>query len=313
MKALAATRNALRGDSPVRARPAPVSVVSGGESPLPPHLRSALIGAGVGPRLASPGYMQATNASAAYSAARPISRQQQRQEDAANLPPAGGNPNIRGDSLIDYERGEPRHTQRRIIVQPQRSNPATTAGIATPMRGQGMESPRFSSTSDLFAETSTGVSAARSRPASASTRRPPLAPGASTHDKSLPNARRSQRGVGRCLPAPELSSAASLAASADMIEATALPRRASGVAKPMVARPADMSMMANPPTASALPGEGRPKPTGSLAYQMNDLRTSGYIGMASGSVADNHLGGRRARGLCSPRPASSNPLAWNTD
>jgi len=235
-------------------------------------------------------------------------------------------------SRIDFdsvpELGEQRHTQRKVYNVPQRSNPATIASIASPMRGRGNESPRYSKDAALFAETSTNVGPVvpRSRPPSA--RRPPMAPSQpATHDKSLPNARRSQRSAGTCQPAPELTSAAALAASASMLAANnveppgrafaadAVPRRGRGVASPTVSRPVDTGMVGNPYSGreNAPPTDEGRVAVGSLGYKMSDLRSSGYIGVVSGGQVDNLLGGRRGRGMCSPRPQRANPLAWDTE
>lgn len=124
-----------------------------------------------------------------------------------------------------------------------------------------------------------------------------------THDKTLPNARRSQRGTGTCLPAHPVASivhapdpAARPAFLTDAGFATAsMHRRGRGGASPLPLRPTS-----NPNEAGV--------PTGAPAV----APVTGH-GMASGSsqIEQQLLGGRRARGLCSPRPERvSNLLAW---
>jgi hypothetical protein len=320
----------------IHARPAPITPVA------PPHLRSALAGAAAAPKM--PGYLQSTTSSRA--SLRPGSPRREKPDPAAMVP-AGGVPN-RSESLqLDFnnlpERGEYRHTQRRVYNVPQRSYPATVASIAAPSRS-GMESPRYSKESLLFAETSTGVqpherSAYGERPPTA--RRPPTAPVVSTHDKTLPNKSKSKRGAGSCQRAPELTSTAALAnsvtlaASATLLASSYQPpveppppnyftakevaRRARGFASPSISRPADVYTVATARGPEA-PVPPPPPPVdlsrtteGSLTSKLVDLRPSGYVGMASGPVRDNLLGGRRARGMCSPRSEVYNPIAWDAN
>ena len=309
----------------------------------PPHLRSALAGAAAAPKM--PGYLQSTTSSRA--SLRPGSPRREKPDPAAMVP-AGGVPN-RSESLqLDFnnlpERGEYRHTQRRIYNVPQRSYPATVASIAAPSRS-GMESPRYSKESLLFAETSTGLqpherSAYGERPPAA--RRPPTAPVVSTHDKTLPNKSKSKRGAGSCQRPPELTSTAALANSVTTLAASAtllassyqppveppppnyftakeVARRARGFASPSISRPADVYMVATARGPEA-PVPPPPPPVdlsrtmeGSLTSKLVDLRPSGYVGMASGPVRDNLLGGRRARGMCSPRSEVYNPIAWDAN
>eukprot|EP00325_Prymnesiales_sp_UTEX-LB-985_P029420 CAMPEP_0174715934 /NCGR_PEP_ID=MMETSP1094-20130205/22695_1 /TAXON_ID=156173 /ORGANISM="Chrysochromulina brevifilum, Strain UTEX LB 985" /LENGTH=339 /DNA_ID=CAMNT_0015915603 /DNA_START=45 /DNA_END=1064 /DNA_ORIENTATION=+ len=339
MKALRASMD--RVDSPVYVRPAPVSVetrAAGGAPsvpthhhhrvqlfettapsptrvsqppPVPPlHLRSALEGSGASARnYTGPSYLRPTSASTAHSAARPGSPAPitlaRGAADDSTQPPAGGDPNRAFGDQIDFSHERPR-TMRRSFSLPRRSSPATTASIASPARGLTRESPRFSKDTAMFADASTGAAAPFS---SRTAVRPPLSPmHHSTHDKSLPNSRRSQRGTGCCQPAPALTSAAALATSESMLIGSSdvgqrLPRRGRGTASPMVARPPAPSENAAPS------GSGQPSHQQEAS---TDLRKAGYIGAISGVQCDNLLGGRKARGLCSPRPLrGSNPLTWD--
>jgi hypothetical protein len=209
-------------------------------------------------------------------------------------------------SLIDLEAEDARRPLRRIVPVAGREAAATTAGIASPTRGATLESPRALADQRLreagmfmgAGEPATGQwynadSAARERLAG---------PYLTTHDKSLPNARRSQRGQGTCQPGPVLAvpshDVASGAPPAFLTDSgfttAAMHRRGRGRASPAPFRPTS-----NPNDAGAASGHG------------SAASVIGH-GMASGSTkVDNLLGGRRARGLCSPRPApATNLLAW---
>ena len=82
---------------------------------------------------------------------------------------------------------------------------------------------------------------------------------------------------------------------------------ARGAARPYSADVSSTGRMASAPASHLAKA---PSDLG-LGYVSPDLRGSGYIGQVSGSQVDNLLGGRRARGLCSPRRShGSNPLIW---
>ena len=290
-----------------------------GGAPAPPMHRSAFDGGGLHPRgtskaPSSPRYLQATRASTAHSSVRPGSSG---TLDASLMRPAGGPANRSHADAIDFDPDEKRSSMRRSFSLPRRTQQASVANIASPSRAGTLESPRFSRDPALFAETSAASNphgGCAGRPAV----RPPLPPGAAaTHDKTVPNSRRSQRGTGCCKHRPPLSSSAALATSDDLLAREAafasnpLPRRGRGNAFPPSIRPSVDPIAMSPGVA----GEGMPPPppppqrTSALAS--SSLRNAGYIGVESGSQGDNLLGGRRARGLCSPRPARSNPLTWD--
>ena len=147
-------------------------------------------------------------------------------------------------------------------------------------------------------------------------------PGACTHDKGIPNSRRSQRARGTYQPGPAITTVSALAASEAMLITDAgyasnpIGRKAQGTAHPKTLRSAwegPSHPMPDSPRAPAPPRVSAPSPS-ARRWPPSELHASGYIGRASGSEVDNLLGGRRARGACSPRaPSVPNLLAWDTD
>ena len=304
---------------------------------IPPlHLRSALKGSSANPagppvarpgsprpgspRPGSPRYMQATTASSSQARIRKPTI------DAAQLPPAGGAPYRTPVDSIDHSSDGDRHTMRRSFSLPRRSHAATIASIAAPPRGPGnLESPRFARDSALFAESSSlpaygGGGGGGGPPAS---KRPPLSRPSSSHDKTIPNPRRTQKAAGLYQPAPPISSVAALAAAEGMIQGTQsggafatnpMPRRGPGGARPDSLRPAVNAINPSAAESSSAFGNSSPRPTITRrGYtpppERTNLRDAGYVGMASGSQVDNLLGGRKAAGICSPRN-NANPIAW---
>jgi hypothetical protein len=212
---------------------------------------------------------------------------------------------------IDF--GEPaedeRRTLRRAIKVPVRQAPATTAGIASPTRGATLEAPAWMADRELR---EAGMFLQAGEPAGtpwhngdAAARERLAAPYFTTHDKSLPNPRRTQRGAGTCLPGPVhanpthgpegLSHPKPTYITDEGFSSTAMHRRGRGGASPM-----------------PLPPQSNPN-TSSMAHGPTVEPVRGH-GMASGSSGvDGLLGGRRARGLCSPRVGGSgNLIAWAT-
>ena len=268
-------------------------------SPARPHLRSSLQGAAASPRPSSPRYLQATSASRAH-AIRPGAPLY--AADASALPPAGGGPNSDLSTMIDFDSGQGR-TLRRSSSFARRAAPATIAAIAAPPTPALPEAPP------------------RAAP-SLARHRPPRAPGACTHDKGIPNSRRSQRARGTYQPGPAITTVSALAASEAMLITDAgyasnpIGRKAQGTAHPKTLRSAwegPSHPMPDSPRAPAPPRVSAPSPS-ARRWPPSELHASGYIGRASGSEVDNLLGGRRARGACSPRaPSVPNLLAWDTD
>ena len=230
--------------------------------------------------------------------------------DISDLDAAGGGANDAMKSQIDFSQvandGERRPFRGKINGPPSRQAPATTEGIASPTRNATIESPRAWADqrlreSGMFME---GGNEARPMTwvnSDVAARERLASPYCNTHDKSLPNARRTQRGTGTCLPAPPVADTAHVpgngAPPAFLTDfgfaSAAMHRRARGTADPPRVQPTS-----NPNEA------GAPPPVPMHAH-----------GMASGSShIDGLLGGRRARGQCSPRVerASHNLLAWDT-
>ena len=325
------------------------------KSPQAVNLRSSLGGAAASPRVSgasSPRYLQATAASAAHSGSRPGLAAKPPKLDMSLMPAAGGASNRAMSTQIEFQPGTQR-TLRRSFSAPRRSAQATVANIAAPPRQHeaGNESPRYSRDPAMFADASTalppppvglpdgpqvGYDPTRPASATARARRPPRAPApgtVSTHDKSIPNARRTQRAKGTYQPAPPVTTVSALSAMEPTLLTDAgfasnpIPRKGKGVASPAVASSpynplADINRAPSParrpppppppppPAAAAAIASG----TGSGAGIGGRLKASGYFGCASGSeTAEKSLmGGRRARGLCSPRSgASMNLLAWD--
>lgn len=116
--------------------------------------------------------------------------------------------------------------------------------------------------------------------------------GASSHDKSLPNARRSRRASGSCQPpavgvTPEALAAAPVVISSE--RGASAPRKARGMCSP-----------------------GRERPAFGSSLLSHDAGCGGGGGAAYDCVPDVQiLGNRKARGECSPmglrRPA---PFEW---
>jgi hypothetical protein len=169
--------------------------------------------------------------------------------------PAGGDANDAMKTQIDFDQEHPRRPLRRETNVARRNVPATTASIASPVRGATLQSPRGVASQRLweagmFAEA--GPGRPREEPAGGAYPGavvPPRAPphratgGACTHDKSLPNPRRSQRGAGIFQPGPAVTTTAALATSSVELTTDAgfaslpIKRRGRGVASPRVPRP----------------------------------------------------------------------------
>ena len=314
---------------------------------VPVHLQSAFSGAGVLDGAVvppSPRYMRPTTASTASArvppgsagpppapAAAPSEPPRDTRFDRAEFGPkadkfevstmdvAGGDANDAMKSQIDFvPRGETRRPLRRPLAPPARQAPATTAGIASPSRQSTLESPRDAADrmlaeSGIFMAGGDGPipdisdgpipmpgaeTAVQWRNADARAGGRLAAPYFSTHDKSVPNARRSQRGTGACLPGPvtarpthEPNSNAPRAFLTDAgFASTAMHRRGRGSATPGLALP------------TSNPNDG-----GGIAAVVG-----GYGMTSGGSQVDPLLGGRRARGQCSPRVSncSSDFMTW---
>ena len=132
----------------------------------------------------------------------------------------------------------------------------------------------------------------------------PSTPSISTHDKSIPNSRRSQRGSGTFVPGPVLTSVEALATSTSTLitdngfASDAIRHKGRGLASPMKLRP---DAHANPNSESGLSTQQR-------------VLDNDYRGVASGcSVRDTLLLGRRGKGLCSPAPVRDHrsPFQWD--
>lgn len=256
---------------------------------LKPHLRSSFAGGGMTPRssssLPSPRYMNATNASTAKAkqpapAAEPV--------DVSDMDPAGGSSNDAMKTEIDFE-VEARRPFRNSPSVPRRNVPATTQSIAAPTRGATLESPRDLAHKRLLEGGMFDGAGLGGGGGSAGTIRPASAVKAAgyttTHDKSLPNARKSKRGMGWCQPGPQLSAyeLAGPAPGSELISDAGLAsrviaRRGRGSASPMVPRP------------------------------FSDPNALGADG-ASGSGVDMMIGGRKARGMFSARTRESQ-IVW---
>ena len=285
---------------------------------------------------ASPRYMQATaasraasrpgSASAAALSVPPDVRDFSTTSTSSALPvdlsdpgpPAGGDANAEMKNLIDFGGDDlvrddsPRRPFRREIAVPARQAAgATTGGIASPTRGMMLESPRAAADKRLR-EALPGMFMEAANPPSrwinsdATARERLASPYFSTHDKSLPNARRSQRATGSCLPSQEFTTIAHdadpRAPRAFLTDAgfssASMHRRGRGGASPVPQLPASNPNEAGVPTGepavARMPGHGLASGAGRLEQQL--------------------LGGRRARGACSPRmlrhEGSGNFLAW---
>ena len=271
----------------------------------------------------SPRFMQATAASTASSRSRPATANSHAAGapsavdisepsgynasvpdlDVSGLEAAGGGANDVMKSQIDYGLVDgPRRSLRREIPVTKRQTPATTEGIASPTRGATLESPRGAADMRLL---ESGMFMAGGVPdpwhgGGATSREQTSGPYYSTHDKSLPNARRTQRGTGSCTPRAQAQSVVSHIADPGAppefltdcgFSSAAMHRRGRGGASPLVLQP-----NSNPNEAGVANDRGIASVTGH--------------GLASGtSKIDGLLGGRRARGQFSERP-QQNLLAW---
>ena len=295
-------------------------------------------------RKASPRASSGAKFEAPQNVAPPIPRDTRFDDYPPTLPaelfvppsPAGGDSNATFKNQIDYvaEEDGPRRTFRRSIESPHgpvhaklQKVPATVESIASPTRGatalddkpayapsaytaSDQRRPSFDTLPGFFMAPAAsggpwinGDSTSRERLAS---------PYFNTHDKSLPNARRSQRGSGVFLPPPVQAATTHEPHVANPalpppqpafltdagFSSAAMHRRGRGEASPAPAVPAD-------PNAAA-----------------GTHRSVRGHGMASGSLLhekrDPHLGGRRARGFCSPRIGGGDggaaaALAWGGD
>lgn len=253
-------------------------------STQPTHLRSAFSGAGMlagpgeasamSPRCSSPRYLQPTMASALRARnAAPV--------DVTEMLPAGGDSNMATKLTIDLSQEAPRRL-RRTLSAPRSCAPECFVESAAP-EPEVARPPRAAASPRQISH-------------------------ATSHDKSLPNARRTQRASGVFVPGQPMSSVAALVAPEGSLTTDAgvvsnfVARRARGAASPMALRPgADP----NPGSASGLATQQRAVEGAGIA--------SGVF--ASGATTrDDLLLGRRGRGACSPggmrcgRPA---PYAWD--
>ncbi|KAL1523197.1 hypothetical protein AB1Y20_018150 [Prymnesium parvum] len=267
---------------------------------LPMHLRSAFSGAGVvpmaapdggssarchsprcsTPRCNSPRYLQATMASALRTRADD-------KVDVTSMRPAGGESNIATKYTMDLgsEAGQqprrlrralsaPRSRAKEIIFEPQYDRDCFGPGFGIPMPPQLKD----------------GTSARR-----------PTAE-ISSHDKSIPNSRRSQRGRGVFIPTPVLTSIEVLAASKDPVPPEAVfgpdevKHRGRGLASPLKLH---------------LSSDPNPAFEHGLANQQRSVEGAGVASILS--VRDVLLNGRRAKGLCSPTTSRTgrSPYQWD--
>ena len=231
--------------------------------------------------------------------------------DVSSLSPAGGPANASMKTEIDLRHpvDGPRRSFRSATSlngPPARQVPATVESIASPTRGATLESPRAAADARLY-ESGMYMGGGMPRDGedmrhfypehtggwvnSDAVARGRLAmPYFTTHDKSLPNARRTQRGSGACLPPSAVASVTHEPGNGTP-PAFLTDHGFSSVTMPRLGRagasiPPPLPPNSNPNEAGAPP----PRPT------------AGYHGMASGSSAiDPLLGGRRRRGDCSPR------------
>lgn len=245
---------------------------------------------------------------------------------------------------------EPRRPFRREITIPGRQVPATTGGIASPTRGATLESPRAAADQRLreagmFMEAGNEPvvqqqpSAAAVQQPLSTTRRPPRAPTGggggggghnnpayhyadaqqslrspyhSSHDKSLPNSRRSVRGSGMYPQTGPAQHSIAHEANPDAepafltdagFSSAAMHRRGRGRANPAAHPP--KQPISNPNEAGV--------PVSAPAVTSVVSKETGFHGLASGASKTEQqlLGGRRARGLCSPRASSgTNFMMW---
>ena len=271
--------------------------------------------------MASPRASSGAKFEAPQNVAPPIPRDTRFDDYPPTLPaelfvppsPAGGDSNATFKNQIDYvaEEDGPRRTFRRSIESPHgpvhaklQKVPATVESIASPTRGatalddkpayapsaytaSDQRRPSFDTLPGFFMAPAAsgdpwinGDSTSRERLAS---------PYFNTHDKSLPNARRSQRGSRRLPAAASAGGDHSRAARCQPGAAAAaarLPHRC-GL---LVRRDASARPRRGEPGAGCA---GRPERCGRHARSVR-----GH-GMASGSLLhekrDPHLGGRRAR------------------
>ena len=267
-----------------------VSQVDNTSAGQPLHLRSAFDGGGVvssgagfasprcsSPRCQSPRYLQHTMASALRvknEAAIHVA-----SIDVANMEPAGGDSNMASKFTMDLSEDQPRRLRRTLSAPRSRAagcfvdSPAPEHPAAT----EALEPPLHS------------AEAVR------------LLTHATSHDKSLPNARRSQRAAGTFVPGPPMTSVEALAASTAVLTtdagfaSTSITRRARGLASPMALRPG---------------ADPNPLSESGLATQQRSIEGAG---VASGvSTRDSLLLGRRARGACSPGGVRSGaPYQWD--
>lgn len=265
----------------------------------PSHLRSVFHGGAVlpgadagsprcsSPRCSSPRYLQHTLSSALRTRvadAPPC----EGEMGVAQPNPAGGSSNSLFKDQIDLNI-EQRRSLRRTLSAPSSRVPLKEE----PTGGGGGE--------HAFNPGAVGLEGGRSGRSSPARPRP-IARGASefsSHDKSVPNARRSHRAGGINKPGPLIAAAEVIAYSAadgpehEPADRIGL-RRGRGLASPVALRPGST---------------GNPLSDSGLA--MVQPQVSG-AGVASGFERDNHLLGRRARGSCSPGPVRATaPYQWD--
>jgi len=271
------------------------STETGSAPSLPFHLRSAFKGAGVvpsperdggvprSPRCNSPRYLQATMASALRSRVAADDR-----VDTALMEPAGGDSNNATKHTMDLanEPGEaPRRLRRSLSAPRSRAKDVIFAPSSDPASsGAGADAAAQLHITD-------GAQTAR-----------PTSPGFASHDKSIPNSRRSQRAAGHFVPGPVLTSVEALASSKGTLitdagfASDAIKHRGRGLASPMKLRP----------TAD-------PNPVSETGLATQQISIDG-AGVASGlAVRDTLLLGRRGKGVCSPAPARGgrSPYQWD--
>lgn len=286
---------------------------------LPLHLRSAFSGAGViagagtstgnlvsprcsSPRCNSPRYLQHTMASALRTRAGGDAP----PSDASLMPPAGGDSNNALKHTMDLanDPGEQPRRLRRTLSTPRAR--AAECFSDSAVSGSTSSGPGCAlvdgGATEARADAGTYGAVRPHAMIAHDMARMPSSPQLSSHDKSIPNARRSQRASGQFVPGPVLTSVEALANSKPQVlttdagfASTAITRRARGQASPMPLRPT-----ADPNPASQ---------SGLATVQP----TLDGAGVASGvSIRDNLLMGRRGRGMCSPAGMrSSCPYQWD--
>lgn len=232
--------------------------------------------------------------------------------------PAGGLSNNRHQYSIDFSAaGQKRHLKRSLSLPRSRtfslSNDADLVGkdaMATALRKTAERRAAASNAvQPSAAEASCSVDAKDVRvPLSLQLASAPLTAQhsvalpsdmVSTHDKSIPNTRRTRRGSGICLPRPVAVTPEALAAAPPTMSlvsdrgfsSTAMPRRARG----------SFNSSHHQPSPIPVPREG-----------VGVVRDEGAIvGLGSSKAVAGYSPSRRGRGSCSPQPVRrSAPFEW---